>query len=140
MPCHSYSRPGPALITVAPHPPSAQSHGVLANTAIVWTFLLSAAIRLDNFTLAKAAFCLVNFAGVASDMVARNMSAQDEPSDVRRWWGAYLAIGSALFYALYTCMIKAILPNDEKVDMVRSMKILPRENTLEAFLSMTLIT
>lgn len=97
--------------------PPRQSHGVLSNTAIVWTFLLSAALRLDNFTAGKAVFCLLNFAGVAFDAVARNLQAPDE-TEARRWWGAFLALGSALFFALSTCMVKSLLPDDSKVDMV----------------------
>lgn len=110
----------PTIATTTTTTTTPQSHGILANTAIAWTFLLSSSLRLDNFTSTKALFVLITFLGVACDTFARNMSAAPE-SEADRWWGGFLAIGSALFYAIYTCLLKSLLPNDEKVDMVRTL-------------------
>ncbi|GMH34492.1 hypothetical protein BSKO_02326 [Bryopsis sp. KO-2023] len=92
---------------------SVSSNTILSSSSSLFTFLLSIWVFKEPFVIERLLSLLLCLAGVVLVMFADESSSAEQSSAV----GDLLAIVAALFYAIYTILLKKMLPPDDKVDM-----------------------
>ncbi|KAF8421064.1 hypothetical protein EV426DRAFT_709312 [Tirmania nivea] len=106
---------------------SAASGSILSSTSSAWTFLLCAIFRVERFTWSKAAAVLVSLIGIAiisqnDSTKHQNDSALDIPlilirKSAETLLGDFLALVGALFYGVYTTLLKVRVGDESRIDM-----------------------
>jgi len=90
---------------------SVSSNTILSSTSGLFTLLLSAALRVESFTIPKFTGVLVSFGGVVLVSLTDSRNSGDESL-----WGDLLAIFSAITYAIYVTLFKKAVKNEERVE------------------------
>ncbi|KAF8451804.1 hypothetical protein BGX38DRAFT_1053981, partial [Terfezia claveryi] len=103
---------------------SAASGSILSSTSSAWTLMLCAIFRVERFTWSKAAAALVSLTGIAiisqnDSTKHRNDSALDIPNrtSVEILLGNFLALVGALFYGVYTTLLKMRIGDESRINM-----------------------
>jgi solute carrier family 35 protein F5 len=88
-----------------------QSNTILSSASSLFTFLVSMAVLREKFTWLK--LCSVLLCMLGTIVVSLADSEQDKGSVSHAVWGDMLCLLSALFYAIYTTLLRKCLPDED---------------------------
>jgi len=87
------------------------SNTILSSASSLFTFLVSMAVLREKFTWLK--LCSVLLCMLGTIVVSLADSEQDKGSVSHAVWGDMLCLLSALFYAIYTTLLRKCLPDED---------------------------
>ncbi|MCJ1241076.1 hypothetical protein MMC14_009080 [Varicellaria rhodocarpa] len=100
------------------------SSTIITSTSSIWTFLFGALTRVESFTINKLAGVLASLAGIVListvDLSAdndKNRGSFPHKSHAQIAVGDALALASAIFYGLYTVLMKKRIGDETRVNM-----------------------
>ncbi|KAL5631526.1 hypothetical protein ACGC1H_007144 [Rhizoctonia solani] len=107
---------------------SVASTTILSSMSGFFTLLIGRALRVETLSLGKIGAVVVSFAGGVLVSLADNSGAPGKPveelpgfgpghSHPQAIFGDFLALGSALFYALYVVLLKARIGDESRINM-----------------------
>ncbi|TFK76991.1 hypothetical protein BDN72DRAFT_754340 [Pluteus cervinus] len=105
---------------------SVASATILSTTSGFFTLGIGRIFNVEKLSLAKIAAVCMSFGGVilvsTSDSTSANSPLSPSPTMIlpevpRALWGDFLALLSALFYALYVTLLKVQIDDESRVDM-----------------------
>ena len=108
------------------------SFTILSSMSGIFTLLFAALVKIENFTWLKLGSLLLSIAGVVIVSVL-DMQAGDDDGRVSinaLVWGDLLALLGAIFYALYTTLMKLRIGHERRIQMTLFFGYVGAFNTL----------